>query len=516
MKLEELKNKKILILGLGREGIDSYKFLRKLFPKKVLGLADQTEVKSLKFKVKSLIQRDKKIKRYFGKNYLKSIKKYDVVIKSPGIPYKVIEPFLKKKNPPQSPLKKGEEIKITSQTEIFFSNCPGKIVGVTGTKGKSTTTSLIYKILKDNGVKAHLVGNIGKPVLSYLSLAKPDDVFVYELSCHQLFKLKKPACRQAGLSANKAGVPHIAVFLNIYPEHLDYYKNFKEYISAKANIARWQKKDDYLIFNPRDKIVKKIAEKSKAKKIPIRRSFAMTENEIPLKGKFNLQNISAAIEVGKIFKIPEKKIIKAIKNFKPLPHRLEFVGEFQKIKFYNDSLSTIPEAAIAAINALENNVQTLIAGGFDRGLDFSGLAKTILKSKIKTLILFPTTGEKIQQAVISLSKKRKKKPPKCFFVQFIESSECHPELVSGSITVAKKNNNQILKQVQNDKINIFYILKNAQKFMKEAVKLSFENTEKNGVCLLSPASPSFGIFKDYEERGNLFKKYIKSSKRKTL
>jgi UDP-N-acetylmuramoylalanine--D-glutamate ligase len=491
MKLDELKNKKILILGLGREGIDSFKFLRKLFPKKVLGLADQSKIKKQTLptgrqetKNKKMIKKDRKVKLYFGENYLKAIKKYDVIVKSPGISFEVIKPFLKQ----------GKEIKITSQTEIFFSNCPGKIVGITGTKGKSTTASLIYKILKDNGIKAHLVGNIGKPVLSYLpstknlalglSLAKTNDVFVYELSCHQLFKLRKPASSadrpassadRPASSADRpacrqAGVPYIAVFLNIYPEHLDYYKNFEEYISAKANIARWQTKNDYLIFNSKDKIVKEIAEKSKAKKIPINikkyKFITDMQNEISLKGKFNLQNIAAAAAVGKIFEIPDKKIIKAIKSFKPLAHRLEFVGEFQKIKFYNDSLSTIPQAAIAAIETLENNVRTLITGGFDRGLDFSDLAEKILKSKIKTLILFPTTGEKIQQEVISLAKKKKIKPPKCFFVNE----------------------------------------------MKEAIKLSFENTKKNGICLLSPASPSFGIFKNYEERGNLFKKYIKRFK----
>jgi len=434
MTLENLKNKKVLILGLGREGIDSFLFLRKLFPHKVLGVGDRQT------KIKNLMENDKKIKWHLGENYLKALKNYDIIIKSPGIPIHLSE------------IEKAfREKRVTSQTEIFFENCPGKIVGVTGTKGKSTTATLIYKILKEGGLKVHLVGNIGKPVLNLLFSARPKDIYVYELSSHQLYNLKKSA--------------NIAVFLNIYPEHLDYYKNFQEYANAKANITRYQKKcDDYLIYNSRNKIVREIAKKSKAKKIPIPTCLIcnVKQKEIPLKGGFNLQNVGAAIEVGKIFRIKKEKIKKAIKNFKPLPHRLELIGTFKGITFYNDALSTIPETAILAMEALGKRVQTIFLGGFDRKIDFKKLAKFILKNKnIKNLILFPTTGEKIWKEILGLVRNRG--VPKHFFV----------------------NN------------------------MPDAVKIAYQNTQKGKICLLSCASTSFSIFRDYKEKGNLFKKYVK-------
>jgi UDP-N-acetylmuramoylalanine--D-glutamate ligase len=424
MTLNELKKKKILILGFGREGIDTFKFLRRLFPKKVLGIGDRQEISNL-------IKKDRKIRLHLGKNYLKALKNYDIIIKSPGIPPKVIKPFLKKAH------------RVTSQTEIFFENCPGKIVGITGTKGKSTTTTLIYKILKGIGISAHLVGNIGKPVLSLLFSAKSDDVYVYELSSHQLLNLKKS--------------PRVAVFLNVYPEHLDYYQNFREYVNAKANITRYQTKKDFLVYNSKDKIVKEIAKKSRAKKIPI-------------KGEYYYLDKEAAEAVGKIFEIPEKKVIKTIKSFKPLPHRLEFVGKYKDIKFYNDSLATVPEATIAAVETFGKEIGTIILGGFDRGQNFKDLAKKILESKIGTVILFPTTGERIWQEILSSRKRfsRNYRLPKRLFV----------------------NN------------------------MRGAVELGYQYTKPGKICLMSPASASFNLFKDYKERGNLFKKLVKEFAKK--
>lgn len=441
--LEDFKDKTILILGFGREGQDTYLFIRKLFPDKVLGIADKQIISNFQFPNSKALKTDKNVRFHFGLNYLKAIKNYDVIIKSPGIPIHIPE------------IEKAFRLgKITSQTKIFFENCPGTIIGITGTKGKSTTTALIYNILKQAGKNAYLIGNIGEPVLKYLNKATKNDYFVCELSSHQLYNLDKS--------------PHIAVLLNIYPEHLDYNKTFAEYANSKANITKWQNKNDYLVFDSGNKTSSRIAQKSKAKKTPINTKYIskiIPLKGIPLMGEHNLKNISAAIEVAKILKIPKEKIKLGIKNFKPLEHRLEKVGTFKGITFYNDALSTIPEATIGAINALGNNVQTIILGGFDRNLKFNNLAKEILKTKIKNAVLFPTTGEKIWKEIIRQSKNKTAIKP--FFIDN----------------------------------------------MGDAVKIAYKNTDNGKICLLSTASTSFSIFKDYREKGDLFKKYIKKYSR---
>lgn len=372
MKIKDLKDKSILILGLGREGQSTFKFLKKVFPDQKIATADQKD----------------------GKDYLDKLVDYDLIIKSPGIPYL---PEIKK-------VKKEGKI-ITSATKIFFENFKGKIIGVSGTKGKSTTASLIYQVLKEADLDVHLVGNIGQPALDLLDKLNENSIVVYELSSFQLEDLNRS--------------PHIAIVTNIYPEHLDHHGDFENYKNAKENVFKYQTKRDFLVLNK--------------------------------------DGVSAAKAVGKIFKIPPKKIKQAIKNFQPLPHRLEFVGEFKEIKFYNDSLATIPQATMRALDILAD-VETLIAGGFDRGIDYSILGPAIDKSKIKNLILFPTTGKKISKYV-------------------------------------KK------------KINIFNVNN-----MKDAVRIAFKKTPKGKIVLLSPASSSFNLFKDYEDRGNQFKKAVISYK----
>ena len=439
---------RILILGFGKEGIDNFLFLRKLFPQKTIGIADRNK-KTLSYNFygrgKSTIKTntakgiEKKVKLHLGEDYLKALKNYDVIIKSPGIPIHLPEVE-----------KAYKQRKITSQTEIFLENFRGKIIGVTGTKGKGTTASLIYEILKTAGLKVRLGGNIGKPVMAALLKNDPNEIFVYEISSHQLYNITKS--------------PQIAVFLNISPAHLDYYKNFKEYIRTKANITKYQKKNDFLIYNSGDKIIGEIAKKSKAKKISFSAKnaieFFKRRNKSPRKD-INFLNMAAAISVGKIFGVSPRIIIKAIEKFKGLPHRLAFVGTHRGILFYDDSAATVPEATFHALKTLGNRVQTIILGGYESNVSFKELAKNILNSEIKTLILFPPAGERIWKDIASQGKS--KKLPQHFFI----------------------NN------------------------MKDAVKISYQETEKGKICLLSCAVPSFGIFKDYKERGNLFKKYVK-------
>jgi len=415
MTIKELKQKKILILGFAREGRDALRFLRKHFPNKVFGIADQKESLSNLPK--------KRVKLHLGIDYLKAMRQYDVILKSPGIPLRIVGPLLKKRQ------------RLTSETDIFFSTCQGTIVGITGTKGKSTTASLIYSILKRGGKKVRLVGNIGTPALRFLSKQTSRDIFVYELSSFQLEHLHKS--------------PHIAVFLNLYPEHINHHGNFAAYKKAKANITLYQSQADFLIYNKKDKEVLRIAKKSRAQKIPFMRK--PVSKQAPF-----LAAKEPAVLVGKLFSIKDRKIQKAIKDFKPLLHRLERVGKFKGISFVNDSLATIPEATILALDALSNNVATLIAGGFDRGVSVTKLARRIEQSKITTLILFPTTGEAIFKSL-------KKKPKNVFFV----------------------------------------------KNMKEAVKLAYLHTKTEKTCLLAPAASSFNLFYDYQDRGNQFKRFVK-------
>jgi len=456
---EIFDEKKILILGFGREGVSTLIFLRKyLGPGRVISIADKKNYDELESAVKKVITKDKYLNLNLGEGYLEDLLSYDTIIKSPGIPVKTIE---------IQALNRG--INVTSQTQLFLDLCLGRTVGVTGTKGKSTTSSLIHKILKTAGLKSEIMGNIGEPALNFLG----DDfgegkIFVFEMSSHQLKGITKS--------------PHIGVLLNIYEEHLDYYEDFMDYLNSKLNIGRFQKESDYLIVNRDFPELVKYTKNFKAKKLFFSLCSKNTDiffdgkqivfgrqkidvTDVNLKGKHNLNNVMAATLVCNLLGVGTLPIKDGLKEFEPLKHRLEKVAEVDGVTFVDDALSTIPQATIAALDTYGEKVGSLILGGYDRGgEDYTDLAKKICSLGVNALVLFPTAGEKMLTAIKKCS----------------EKTACP------------------------------YVFETTN--MKEAVEFCFKNTPKGKICLLSTAAPSFGVFRDYEDKADKFIRAINNLK----
>ncbi len=442
-----LKDKSIVILGFGREGKSTYKFIRKYLNDKKIVIADKKEIDYENDEFDELLKEDKNLEIISGENYLENLEKYDLIIKAPGISFAGID------------IEKYKE-KITSQLELlleFFKVCT---IGITGTKGKSTTSSLIYNVLKDQDKKCMLLGNIGFPVLDYAEQIEEDMLLVLEMSSHQLEYMKKS--------------PNIACLLNVYEEHLDHYVSFENYIKAKCNIFKYQKKSDCLIYNFDNNdlcnFVKDVSEKQyrvsinnkkdsnvymKDRKIYINDTMVYdTDKEKRiLPGDYNINNIMFVLTISQILKLDLERTKKSINEFKPLRHRLEFVGNFDEVYYYDNSIGTIPMATIEAVKALEN-VDTLIIGGMDRGIDYKEFIEFLENSDITNIICMPKTGHDI-------AKKLKRKS---------------------------------------------YIVNT----MEEAVRIAKEVTKKNKSCLLSPAAASYGFFKNFEEKGDLFQKLVKN------
>jgi UDP-N-acetylmuramoyl-L-alanine---L-glutamate ligase len=453
------RDKRILILGFGVEGKSTYDLLRKEFPDKVIGIADKTNIDSLDTETKDKIKKDSFLKINFGDQYLDSLKDYEVIFKTPGIALDTKELLEAKK----------AGVEITSQAKLFFEIVNKKqVIGITGTKGKSTTSSLLYDILKKENEHVYLVGNIGNPPLEALGLSKKESLFVYEMSSYQLEDL--------------TASPHIAIFLNLYEDHLDYHKSKENYRKAKENIFRHQGEDDYLIIQDNFAFLANQGVKSSiytyslsSKTVQFgayleddficyaagdKGEKVIKTDDISLKGTFNKGNSMAAIIAAKIKGVANKSIVLALKDFKPLPHRIEFVSSVNGVSFYDDSISTIPQATLGAIEALGGEVETLIMGGYDRNIDFNILADGIANSSVKNIILFPGSGSRIWDAI------------------------------SGG----KAND-----------LNHYFVTD-----MSEAVNIAIDQTSPGKICLLSPASPSFGLYKDYKARGNAFKNEVMS------
>lgn len=446
--LEYLENKKILILGFGKEGISTYKFIRKHFQNKKIYIADKTNANE------EIILKDKNVDINFGDNYLDNLKDFDIIMKTPGISFANIN------------IESFKE-KIKSQLELFLEFLDVTTIGVTGSKGKSTTSSLIYQILKDQNKDTVLMGNIGVPVFDCIEDIRESTIVVLEMSSHQLEYMDVS--------------PNIAILLNIYEEHLDHYKSLKEYTEAKINIGRFQKNSDYFIYNVDNKIIKECIDEietlndikyevsyngnlsnDNSNKVYIKDDYIyINENKVynindkrNLLGNHNLNNIMFVLAVCNILKLNLKKAKETISNFKGLEHRMEYVGKYNNIIYYNDSIATIPEATINSIRALKN-VDTLILGGMDRGISYNEFIKFLNSGVVRNLICMPDTGYKIADSL-------------------------------------------------NCSSNIYKV-----ETLEEAVELSKKITRKDKICLLSPAAASYGFFKNFVEKGNKYKELVK-------
>ncbi len=473
IKKQDQKSK-IAILGFGGEGQAIFKFLsanknnfiticdKKSKSNLIKDIPDLQMLKNLKNSTKD------NPRWQCGKNWLKNLKSFDVIYRSPGVPYTTKEITLAQKS----------KIIVSSSTKLFMEQCHQTIIGITGTKGKSTTASILYNILKQNKLSVKIGGNMGVPLISILPDKNPQkNIIVAELSSYQLQDLTTS--------------PHIAIVLNIESEHLNVHKNINEYFQAKANILRYQTKQDYAILNADHVLVKSMSNITPAKiyyfssTTPVENGCFIKNqeiiwrknnkerkilnlNQISLRGKHNLENILAAITASMILR-PTIKLEQALKKFKGLPHRLEFIKQIKGVKYYNDSAATTPIATIAAIQELKPNV--LILGGSFKNANYRAVCETILKNQTREIILIGETAQiikQILQKIVNTHKTKYKLP---------------------LIHAKSKNMANIIATINTI-------------------------SQPNDIVLLSPASASFGMFVNYVDRGNQFKKGILEEKQK--
>jgi UDP-N-acetylmuramoylalanine--D-glutamate ligase len=399
MKKSDFKEKKITVMGIGLHGggVAAVRFFTAAGAKVIAtDMKTEKELEPSLEKIKDL----KNITLILGQHRMEDFTQVDLVVKGPAVPWnsKHIQAALKKKIP------------VEMDSSIFFKLSKLPIVGVTGTKGKTTTASLIAEILKTAGKKVFTAGIGQKPVLSTLDEIgeEKNGVVVFELSSWRLSALGR-----AGLS------PHIAVMTNIHQDHLNYYGTMEKYIADKEFIFSSQKAEDYTILNYDDESILKIIGKIKSKKIffsalkssldssifiekgkiNYKKNGEISEicdlSDIGLRGGHNLYNVLAAVGATVAFGIAPEKICEAIKNFKGVPHRLEFVREIDKVKYINDTTATVPDAAIAGINSFSKTI-ILIAGGADKNMDFKEFAKNISEKVKKVILLKGEATEKIK------------------------------------------------------------------------------------------------------------------------
>lgn len=413
-----LNGKRILIAGFGREGKSTLRFLQKYMPEAIVGIADRNE--------SAFQDVDKeKYSLYFGDDYLKVSSDYDVVIKTPGISVKDVD---------------IDFSKITSQTDLFLEAFHSQVIGVTGTKGKSTTSTLIYHLLKESGNEVILAGNIGIPILDCVDDINERTIVVYELSAHQLQFINKS--------------PHVGILLNVFEEHLDHFGTFEKYKEAKVNVLRYMSDGDFAIVN------QSIANGQQSTVVHCIDfdnadfdDYNINWEDIPLLGEHNRRNVKAALCACKSYGLSLESLVPHLYTFKSLEHRQEFVGTFKDVKFYNDSISTIPQATIAALKTIKN-VNFLLLGGFDRGIDYEPLVTYLKENTLPYILITGQAGQTIK----------------------------------GKLVAAEYKGNML-----------------EYTDMQSAFEIIRELAKSGDVCLLSPAAASYDRYKNFEERGRVFK-----------
>lgn len=438
------KYNNIAIVGFGKEGKSTYKFIRSQLKNIKLTIIDKVNA----YEMIEELNNDKNVEVVYGEHYLDNLDRFDLIFKSPGVSFKELD---------RDALSK----KITSQIEMVLEEVRDRTVAVTGSKGKSTTSSLIHHLIKEQGKKTLLVGNIGVPVFDEVDNYTEDTIIVMEISCNQLEFVDVS--------------PHIGVIVNIFQDHLDTIGTLERYENAKMNMFLYQNEDDYGVYDKDNKTInRKLSEMSIKSKlfsvslednadcyldkdmITLNNNKFVNKNDIKrnILGDHNLKNIMMALKVIDILGLDVLKAIRDIESFYGLEHRMERVGVFKNITFFNDTIATIPEATILACSTIKD-LDTLIFGGQDRGIDYSDFVKYLNESNISNFICMPTTGYKLS------------------------------ELLDES------------------KHNVYKV-----ETLDEAVKCAYEVTTSGKSCLLSPAAASYEAFKNFEEKGRKYKEYI--------
>lgn len=429
------KNKKIVVMGLGLHGggVGVAKFFIKQGANVLItDLKVKEQLRESIDKLKGL-----SVKYSLGGHKKEDFENADLIIKNPDVPNS--SPYLE--------IARKKNIKIETDTSLFFQLSKSFVIGVTGTKGKTTTAYLIHHLLKVKFPRVFIAGNIGVSPLEYIAKLKENDKIILELSSFELENLKTS--------------PQIAVFTNILEDHLNRYDTMSDYIAAKKNIFRYQNKNDALILNFDDEIIRSFAKESKSKVYfySLKKKPNFDLKDFRLFGDNNISNLMAAITVADILGVSDKDIKKQIKTFKGVAHRQEFVKEIKGVKYFNDTAATMPDAVICAIKTFRNRFKLakiiLIAGGQNKGLNFDKMADEIQKN-IDYLILLPGTAS------------------------------------------------DIIKSKLEGRFNFIDV-----KSMPEAVEKAKKSAKKGDIVLLSPGAASFNLFKNEFDRGNKFIREVK-------